>query len=129
MRIPIQLQDRMITVVLKMAENNMDALKIISIPVLRDATKGGRLILNLDEMNMRGDQIVEAFKHCKGNLDAFMAKVDRRDAAMIEAVNLAQAGSGEVAVQWGGSRRATPEVPGEITETLDRTRVGVELDL
>jgi hypothetical protein len=85
----LQATGDMLETVVQMSEGNPDA-----ITALAELLKGsGReeafgLILDLDDMNMRGSQIWVAYSdYCKKDVAKFKAAVRERDAEMIAFVN------------------------------------------
>jgi hypothetical protein len=43
--------------------------------------------LGIDDLNMRGEQVWVAFKHCNNDLPTFINAINKRDQVMIDAVN------------------------------------------
>lgn len=66
-----------------MSENNSLARSIL----LYSAMVDPRLILSLDDMNMRGPQIVWAFSYCEKKPAKFIGCVRLRNKEMVEYVN------------------------------------------
>ena len=87
-RQPINRDDSLREVLLKMAEENPSSLKVMLRILQRFRYQGFHLILQLDDMNIRGIQIWVGYKfHCRGNLDRFIQCIEERDPAMIETIN------------------------------------------
>lgn len=86
MRERINLGDTMEEVAWKMSEGNPGALSVI----MRLLTKNLILLLDLDDMNIRGSAIWVGYKdHCKEDLDRFIECVRTRDLGMVETINTA----------------------------------------
>lgn len=95
----IQIQDCLAT----MAEGNIGALNVL-MALSRHDFNGFVAILDLDDMNMRGEQIWIAFKyHCDQSIAKLMELCRNRDKAMVDHVNREH--KAHVAVQLGGSSR------------------------
>lgn len=55
---------------------------------MKDPVEGLGIILNLDDMNIRGSQIWLGYKdHCGQDLEVFKKAIDDRDPKMIELIN------------------------------------------
>jgi len=87
-RQPINWDDSLREVLLKMAEENASSLKLMLRILKRFGYEGFSLILQLDDMNIRGIQIWVGYKfHCRGNFDRFIQCIQKRDLEMIETIN------------------------------------------
>ena len=67
---------------------------------------GSMLILNIDDMNIRGEQIWIGYKdHCGEDIDVFIQAIRDRSKDLVDAVNNGYGRSTpEIAVQRGGSQ-------------------------
>lgn len=102
-RQPINLSDNTFDMVTKMAEGNPGAITVLMQLLKRDDPAALMIVLDLDDMNMRGPQIWVGFKdHCKQDIEAFAKAIRGRDAAMVETVN-ASMGVGEERAVTGGA--------------------------
>lgn len=70
-----------------MSENNNEALHILKRVMVDQPNSLLGLILDLDDMQMRGIQIVAAFKYCKEDIATLVNAGMERDLAMIAYVN------------------------------------------
>ena len=105
----IDLRDTTMDVFVKMSEGNPGAMIVIS--RLCTAPEDFLLVLDLDDMNMRGSQIWVAYKdHCFKDIDNFKTLVRARDQAMVDTVNRNNRVDGEKAVRHGGSYRDSEKV-------------------
>lgn len=93
-------RDLMVT----MAEGNPGALSVIVALAKRQSDPPAvMLLLDLDDMNMRGEQIWVAFKnHCQQDIEAFAKAIQGHDPAMVRTVN-AECSPRHVAVEHGAS--------------------------
>jgi hypothetical protein len=87
-RRPIHWDDSLREVLLKMAEDNPSAMRVL-LKILGKTGPGGlSLILQLDDMNIRGKQLWVGYRyHCDADLDRFVQCVKERDPEMIETIN------------------------------------------
>lgn len=107
----LDLNDTMIETIMKMTDGNPGAIVGLTSMLKADKT-GGMLLLGLDDMNIRGSQIWEAYKYLyHEDGEKFAKAVSKRDPKMVDFINqeLASAG-GEKAVTGGASfdRHKTP---------------------
>lgn len=107
----LDLNDTMIETIMKMTDGNPGAIVGLTSMLKADKT-GGMLLLGLDDMNIRGSQISEAYKYLyHEDGEKFAKAVSKRDPKMVDFINqeLASAG-GEKAVTGGASfdRHKTP---------------------
>ncbi len=119
----IELNDTVLDILVKMSEGVPGA--IVGLTALLKADKtAGMLLLGLDDMNIRGSQVWEAYKYLyHENAERFADAVSRRDPKMVDFINqeLASIG-GEKAVIGGASfdRNKTPDkyrfTEGEVEE-------------
>jgi hypothetical protein len=87
-RQPINWDDSLREVLLKMAEDNTSALKVMTRMLNRLHYPGLSLLFLLDDMNIRGTQIFVGYKyHCQGDLDRFIDCIRSRDPEMVDAIN------------------------------------------
>lgn len=92
-------------IITKMSEGVPGASVLLSSAVKNDM-RGWFLVMELDNMNMRGSQIWLAYKdYCGENIELFWDCVKNHDAKMIDAVNIesAKCGQKDKAIQVGGS--------------------------
>lgn len=106
----LNLNGTIVDTVVQMSEGNPGAATVLArILKSQDTIDGLTLILNLDDMNMRGPQIWLGYKdHCDKNLSAFIECIRSRDPMMIATVNANRGmieSGGELAVERGGSNR------------------------
>jgi hypothetical protein len=97
-------------IAVQMAEGNLGALSVLTKLAKLPNMEGFGLVLDLDDMNLRGSQIYVAWKyHCNEDLEVFKKAVRDRDEAMIETVNSSQGHSPGTprAVTGGASYRHT----------------------
>lgn len=87
-RRPIHWDDSLREVLLKMAEDEPGALRVL-LKILGKRGYGGlSLLLQMDDMNIRGKQIWVGYRyHCDADLDRFVECVQERDPEMIETIN------------------------------------------
>lgn len=107
----LDLNDTMIETIMKMTDGNPGAIVGLTSMLKADKT-GGMLLLGLDDMNIRGSQIWEAYKYLyHEDGEKFAKAVSKRDPKMVDFINqeLASVG-GEKAVTGGASfdRHKTP---------------------
>ena len=107
----LDLNDTMIETIMKMTDGNPGAIVGLTSMLKADKT-GGMLLLGLDDMNIRGSQIWEAYKYLYNeDGEKFAEAVSKRDQKMVDFINqeLASVG-GEKAVTGGASfdRHKTP---------------------
>ncbi|QRM29046.1 hypothetical protein [Microvirga sp. VF16] len=92
----------LITVV---SEGHPDSVDILFL-VFQHATFPAAVLLDLDDMNMRGKQIWLAFHQvCDGRITHFILRVTCRDVALVSTVNALTLGEHEQAVCHGGSEQ------------------------
>lgn len=102
MREKISLNDTLETIVRKLSLGNPGALRVC-MELMQDQMGFG-LILDLDDMNMRGPQIWIAYKdHCREDLDLFKRLIRERDPDMVATVNNSAGHSEPKAVTSGAS--------------------------
>ena len=102
-RVSVELSDDNKTVIEKMSEGNIEAQAIL-VEVLHDRLLGGHMaILTIDDMNIRGSQIVAGYKYCGNSVGAFLCCVRERDSRMVDAINLAENQNGHEAYLSGAS--------------------------
>lgn len=104
--------DTMLDAIMKMTDGNPGAIVGLTSLLKADKT-GGMLLFGLDDMNIRGSQIWQAYKYLyKEDGEKFAKAVGRRDRNMVDFINqeLASVG-GEKAVTGGASfdRHKTPD--------------------
>ena len=105
MREKIELNDSFANIVMKMSEGNMGATNVVS-KMLSLSPESFMLLLDLDDMNIRGTQIWLAYKdYCAESIDLFVEAVKKRDDDFVEAVNIlaAKQGTWFKAVRYGAS--------------------------
>lgn len=107
----LDLNDTMIENIMKMTDGNPGAIVGLTSMLKADKT-GGMLLLGLDDMNIRGSQILEAYKYLyHEDGEKFAKAVSKRDPKMVDFINqeLASVG-GEKAVTGGAlcDRHKTP---------------------
>lgn len=111
-RVKIELNDSVIDVVIKMSEGVPGACVAIG-KLLESGNNGCMYLLELDDMNIRGSQIWQAYKnYCNEDIEKFTEAIRNRDKEMIDFVNRELASVGEEkAVESGASfdRVKTPE--------------------
>lgn len=88
----VDLSDTLKEVIIKMSEGNPGALSVLGLLLEKYkedlAVSLYRLLMNLDDMNIRGSQIWVGYKdHCKQDLDVFIACVKTRDREMVSVIN------------------------------------------
>lgn len=108
----LDLNDTIIKTIMKMTDGNPGAIVGLTSMLKADKT-GGMLLLGLDDMNIRGSQIWEAYKYLyHEDGEKFAKAVSKRDPKMVDFINqeLASVG-GEKAVTGGASfdRHKTPD--------------------
>ena len=88
MRERINLEDDIMSVILKMSEGNPGALSVITEIIKVGGDTGFMEILNLDDMNIRGGQIWFGYNDfAGGDLDIFRAAIMERSQAMVDRIN------------------------------------------
>jgi hypothetical protein len=96
------LENNMLGVLEKMGEGNPGALSVLT-QLLELGVDGLTAILDLDDMNIRGEQVWLAYKdHCNQDLDLLTKLARKRDEDMVNTVN-DRCSTNEVAVKNGGS--------------------------
>jgi hypothetical protein len=70
-----------------MTEGSSTAYNIL-MDAMAQGSDMGVLITNLNDMNIRGEQIVRAFKHCGRDIETFEGRVLSRSLRMVKAVNV-----------------------------------------
>ena len=108
----LDLNDTMLDTIMKMTDGNPGAIVGLTSLLKADKT-GGMLLLGLDDMNIRGSQIWEAYKYLYNeDGEKFANAVSKRDPKMVDFINqeLASVGA-EKAVTGGASfdRHKTPD--------------------
>ena len=80
--------DSLREVLIKAAEDNPSAVKVLMKIMQKFHYAGFSIILQLDDMNIRGTQIFVGYKyHCRGNLDRFIECINNKDSKMLETIN------------------------------------------
>ena len=107
MREKIVLSEDVLDIMIKMSEGNSGAATVLTallaVADYDNYDKNFLLVLNLDDMNIRGSQIWVGFKdHCNSDMDWFKRAIMARDPDMVETINAACEGE-EKAVVSGGS--------------------------
>jgi hypothetical protein len=87
-----------------MAEGHPGVTAVIHL-VYRYAAYPIDIIMDLDDMNMRGLQIWHAWDICGQDIDMFILRVADRDPKLVEAVNALLPDEPERAVTYGGTDR------------------------
>jgi len=101
MREKIVLSEDVLDIMIKMSEGNSGAATVLAYlhgePLV--------MLLNLDDMNIRGSQIWVGFKdHCNSDIAWFKRAILARDPDMVDTINAVCGGQGhEKAVVHGGS--------------------------
>jgi hypothetical protein len=105
MREKIVLSDELIDIMVKMSEGNHGAVEVLtSLVRLNDRPGLLVMLLDLDDMNIRGSQIWVGFKdHCNSDIAWFKRAILARDPDMVDTINAACGSCSEKAVVWGGS--------------------------
>lgn len=107
-----------------MSEGNKDALTILCFTYIHK-NGGLRALLTLENMNIRGNQVVYAFNYANQNLNTFVSEVKKKSPKMIIAVNIesAKAKEKEMAVLKNtGLVTFTPKLDDEATEFLSKQK-------
>ena len=100
----ISLQDSLVDIIVKMSERNPGAVEVLSGLAKEFGDDGTMLMLNLDDMNIRGSRIWLGFKDFAGqNMEVFRAAILSRDAEMVRIINAAGREQDEQAVERGAS--------------------------
>jgi hypothetical protein len=87
-RQPIHWDDSLREVTLKMAEDNPSAMRVLMKILGKFGYGGLSLILQMDDMNIRGKQIWVGYRyHCDADIDQFVRCIRDRDPEMIETIN------------------------------------------
>jgi len=87
-RKPIHMDDSLREVLLKMAEDNPGAMRVLMKILGKFGYGCLSLILQLDSMNIRGKQIWIGYRyHCDADIDRFIRCIRDRDPEMIERIN------------------------------------------
>lgn len=90
-------------IAIAMSEGNPGGLRVIMQMLVRGGPQAMISVLDLDDMNIRGEQIWLGYKdHCGEDLDKFIELARRRDVGMVETINK-YCSSAEVAVTSGAS--------------------------
>lgn len=83
----LDLNDTMIETIMKMTDGNPGAIVGLTSMLKADKT-GGMLLLGLDDMNIRGSQIWEAYKYLyHEDGEKFAKAVSKRDPKMVDFIN------------------------------------------
>lgn len=91
----VTLKDTVQEVIVKMAEGNPGAVRVLC--ELAKAEFGIMDVLSLDDMNIRGCQIWVGYKdHCGEDLSKFRQAIKKRDQEMVTTINR-ESGSEEIA--------------------------------
>ena len=99
----ISITDGIQSVCMKMSEGNIGALTVLMGILKKSPREGFFSVLNLDDMNIRGEQIWLGYKDfCNQDLDRFIECAKKRDKDMIETINK-NCSIGEIAVHSGAS--------------------------
>lgn len=103
-RVKIELNDSLLEVITKMSEGVPGAITGIA-EVMKSDENGFMLLLSLDDMNIRGSQIWEAYKYLYNeNGKKFAEAISKRDSKMVDFINQEFASvGGEKAVISGAS--------------------------
>jgi len=108
MREKIVPSDNVLDIMIKMSEGNSGAATILAylhgeLALLNEPPGLLVMLLDLDDMNIRGSQIWVGFKdHCNSDIAWFKRAILARDPDMVDTIN-ASCGGHEKAVVWGGS--------------------------
>lgn len=87
MREKINLEDNIEDVIFKMSEGNPGGLTVL-IRLMKEFPDGLMLLLDLDDMNIRGPQIHVGFKDiCGGDLNKFKELIVKRDTKLVNGIN------------------------------------------
>lgn len=87
-RQPIHWDDSLREVMLKMAEDNPSAMRVLMKILGKFGYGGLSLILQMDDMNIRGKQIWVGYRyHCDADISQFIRCIRERDPQMIETIN------------------------------------------
>ena len=88
LRQPIHWDDSLREVTLKMAEDNSGAMRVLMKILGKFGYGGLSLILQMDDMNIRGKQTWVGYRyHCDADINQFARCIRDRDPAMIETIN------------------------------------------
>ena len=102
---PIELSMSIQDVIVRMSEGNPGAITVMTEIIGADPLNGFFKILDLDDMNMRGEQIWVAFKdHCGSDIQKLLDALQDRNPEMVDTVNK-QCSARHVAVKHGASNR------------------------
>ena len=106
-RKPIGFNDSLLQVLETMGEGNIGAITVLMQLIKEDPMLGLLRVLDLDDMNIRGEQIWVGYKdHCGEKIADFAKCIQDRDRAMIETINHNRGyPPKQVAVEHGGSYR------------------------
>lgn len=104
----------MTEVLTTLAEGNVGALTVLMRLIRENQMSGFLAVLNLDDMNIRGEQVWVGYKDfCKEDLGLFRSVVQKRDPEMVKFLNTTDRCSGPwLAVTGGGSYGQRPRKPG-----------------
>jgi hypothetical protein len=84
----VELTDTIDELRIKMAEGNLGALSVIERLLIVTQRRGIRLLLDFDDMGMRGAQIWAAYQYfAKADLPTLIKALEDRDPAMVALVN------------------------------------------
>ena len=87
MREELDLNNSVLDILMTMSEGNPGAANVL-MELMNNYSAGFMLILNLDDMNIRGPQIWVAYKdHCNCDIDMFCERIKKRDSTIVDAVN------------------------------------------
>lgn len=96
---------QLIDVLVQMAEGNPGGIRILTdiVKSFPDPIEAFGVILNMDDMNIRGSQIWAGWKDCCGSdLQAFIKAIDTRSPELVEKLN-AHLGAGDERAVTGGA--------------------------
>lgn len=89
MREKLKGNDTIQDMIVKMAEGNPGALRVLCEMSQARGVAGFSHLLDLDDMNIRGPQIWVGFKdYCREDLGKFREAIAKRDPKMVTAINI-----------------------------------------
>ena len=87
-RLPIRMTDSIADSLPLMSEGDPEALKIIT-NIVKLGTQAALLVLDMDDMNIRGEQIVVAYRDiCKLDTIKFLNAIKARDPFLVKRLNV-----------------------------------------
>jgi hypothetical protein len=87
-RQPIKMTDDTESVVVKMGEKDKKTIKVLVKLLNQYGLDGFNLIIDLDDMNIRGSQVWQGYKdYCEEDLNKFATAISTRDPNMIDLIN------------------------------------------